>query len=200
MFAWLDSERHKMDPAKSPPLPQLPQSPSTSQPFACNLCHQRKVKCDRLVPCANCKKSQITCEYREGRKSRPLKRKFSDELARYQDALQHHKYPTYAPYHADDRPAESTERESHAPPTPGPPKGGNVTQPEHNGDGGRFMKEDGKLRYIETYFGSTSQSFAAKLLTVVAPYGKRSPRRFATSSTNREAKILSRMCFHRVCL
>ena len=142
-----------MDQCDSPPAAQ-PVSPGTPQPFACNLCHQRKVKCDRLIPCANCKKSQITCEYREGRKSRPLKRKFSDELAHYQEVLKHQKYQAYAPYHADDRPSDAAERASYAPPTPvtvSAPKAVHGSRPDRDGEVGRFMKEDGKLRYIERY-------------------------------------------------
>lgn len=30
---------------------------------SCRWCHQRKVRCDRGVPCANCSRCGITCEY-----------------------------------------------------------------------------------------------------------------------------------------
>lgn len=34
-------------------------------PISCLTCAKRKVKCDRVQPCANCQKHKITCEYRD---------------------------------------------------------------------------------------------------------------------------------------
>ncbi|KAH6661442.1 hypothetical protein F5X68DRAFT_145661 [Plectosphaerella plurivora] len=31
---------------------------------ACDNCKRRKVKCDTTSPCANCRTSQISCQYR----------------------------------------------------------------------------------------------------------------------------------------
>ncbi len=67
-----------------------------SQPqrvLACVLCQQRKVKCDRKVPCANCIKSQSQCvpatlAPRRRRRKFP-ERELLERLRKYEDLLRH---------------------------------------------------------------------------------------------------------------
>ena len=48
--------------------------------YACNLCQQRKVKCDRLIPtCASCIKSKVECIYRDPDPPKRRKRKHFEE-------------------------------------------------------------------------------------------------------------------------
>ena len=50
--------------------------------YACNLCQQRKVKCDRVIPtCASCIKSKAECIYRDPDPPKRRKRKqFEEEV------------------------------------------------------------------------------------------------------------------------
>lgn len=75
-----------------------PNSPSTSRQgtkpprvLACALCQQRKVRCDRKFPCANCLKSGVECVpattgHRE-RKRRFAERQLLDRIRTYEDLL-----------------------------------------------------------------------------------------------------------------
>jgi hypothetical protein len=77
-----------MSPAALPPPPQ------TSRPqrvLACVLCQQRKVKCDRKFPCANCIKSRTQCvpatlATRRRRRKFP-ERELLERLRKYENLL-----------------------------------------------------------------------------------------------------------------
>jgi hypothetical protein len=72
----------------------LPPPPQTSRPqrvLACVLCQQRKVKCDRKFPCANCIKCHTQC-VPATLATRRRRRKFPDRellerLHKYEDLL-----------------------------------------------------------------------------------------------------------------
>jgi len=72
----------------------LPLPPQTSRPqrvLACVLCQQRKVKCDRKFPCANCIKSRTQCvpatlATRRRRRKFP-ERELLERLRKYEDLL-----------------------------------------------------------------------------------------------------------------
>ncbi|CAK7231044.1 hypothetical protein SBRCBS47491_007796 [Sporothrix bragantina] len=49
--------------ASAAPVPPSP-SGSPRQPYACVICSQRKVKCDKRQPCLACTKSRLPCRYR----------------------------------------------------------------------------------------------------------------------------------------
>lgn len=72
--------------------PERSNQPSKSQRvLACVLCQQRKIKCDRKFPCANCTKSQASCVPatlmpRRRRRMFP-ERELLDRLRRYEDLL-----------------------------------------------------------------------------------------------------------------
>ena len=63
--------------------------------LACMLCHQRKIKCDRRFPCANCQKTSTQCIpaalLPRQRRRRFPERELLDRLRRYEDLLQKHK-------------------------------------------------------------------------------------------------------------
>ena len=72
----------------------LPPPPQTSRPqrvLACVLCQQRKVKCDRKFPCANCIKSRTQCvpatlATRRRRRKFP-ERELLERLRKYENLL-----------------------------------------------------------------------------------------------------------------
>lgn len=73
----------------------MPPNPSqrmkSQRVLACTLCQQRKVKCDRRFPCANCVKAQAQCIpavlTRPQRKRRFPERALLDRLRSYEDLL-----------------------------------------------------------------------------------------------------------------
>jgi hypothetical protein len=69
--------------------PDVPGKPS--RVLACLLCQQRKVKCDRKLPCGNCIKSRVRCvpaiQVPRKRKRRFPERELLDRLRNYEDLL-----------------------------------------------------------------------------------------------------------------
>ena len=63
--------------------------------LACMLCHQRKIKCDRRFPCANCQKTNTQCIpaalLPRQRRRRFPERELLDRLRSYENLLQKHK-------------------------------------------------------------------------------------------------------------
>ena len=61
---------------------------------ACSLCARRKVKCDKVDPCANCLKAQAQCLYEAPAPHRPRKRAADEDLlarlAMYEDLMRKH--------------------------------------------------------------------------------------------------------------
>ncbi len=98
-------------------------TPSLSSEFfkplrvlACVLCQQRKVKCDRTFPCANCIKSRAQCVpatlAQRRRKRRFPERALLERLRKYEDLLCQNKI-TFEPLHKDlAREKESPNAES----------------------------------------------------------------------------------------
>ena len=72
--------------------------------LACVLCQQRKIKCDRVFPCANCIRSQAQCVpaalVRRPRKRRFPERDLLDRLRRYEDLLRQNNVK-FEPLHKD---------------------------------------------------------------------------------------------------
>lgn len=82
----------------SNPLEDGPQSrPSKHQHvLACTLCQQRKVKCDRRLPCANCVKSRTQCvpaTLAPRRRRRFPERALLDRLRNYESLLRKNDIP-----------------------------------------------------------------------------------------------------------
>jgi hypothetical protein len=76
-----DNDTHSDNPATgcSPAEPNLPPAASTSgQPFlsvrSCVTCRRRKVKCDKVIPCANCARHGSKCVFPPPGRARPKPR------------------------------------------------------------------------------------------------------------------------------
>lgn len=67
-----------------------PISRDDTKPFACTLCVQRKVKCDKHQPCLSCRKSQLQCSYRATPPPQRRKRKIDNSSQILLDKLQSH--------------------------------------------------------------------------------------------------------------
>ena len=85
--------------------------------LACVLCQQRKVKCNRKFPCANCVKSQAQCVpatlAQRRRRRRFPERALLERLRMYQDLL-HQNNITFEPLHEElAREKESLNEERH---------------------------------------------------------------------------------------
>lgn len=80
--------------------------------LACVLCQQRKVKCDRKFPCANCIRLRAQCipadMVKRPRKRRFPERELLDRLRRYEDLLRKNNVP-FEPLHGE----HSGEKEAH---------------------------------------------------------------------------------------
>lgn len=88
--------------ASNPPL--LSSQPSKHKRIlACTLCQQRKVKCDRTFPCANCIKSRSQCIpatlTQRQRRRRFTERALLDQIRKYEDLLRQHNIP-FEPLHS----------------------------------------------------------------------------------------------------
>ncbi|RSL88575.1 hypothetical protein CEP51_001671 [Fusarium floridanum] len=86
-------------PASEPSRPR----PKSQRILACILCQQRKVKCDRRFPCANCVRHQVQCV--PATQTRPRRRRFPerellDRLRKYEDLLRRNKVK-FEPLHKD---------------------------------------------------------------------------------------------------
>lgn len=72
--------------------------------LACVLCQQRKVKCDRRFPCANCTRHNVQCvpatQVRRTRRRRFPERELLDRVRRYEDLLRANKVK-FEPLHGE---------------------------------------------------------------------------------------------------
>lgn len=72
--------------------------------MACVLCQQRKVKCDRKFPCANCIRSHVQCvpasQVTRRRRRRFPERELLDRLRQYEDLLRQH-HIKFEPFHKE---------------------------------------------------------------------------------------------------
>lgn len=60
------SEKHASSPASPPPPPApapTPASTSAQKPRSCVICRRRKVRCDKISPCSNCRRANIPCVF-----------------------------------------------------------------------------------------------------------------------------------------
>ncbi|KAL4879948.1 hypothetical protein BJY04DRAFT_219753 [Aspergillus karnatakaensis] len=89
--------------------------------LSCVLCQQRKVRCDRTFPCANCIKSKAQCVPSHlnprRRKRRFPERELLDRVRRYEDLLRQHDI-RFDPLHGEI-PKESEDDETSQPATAG---------------------------------------------------------------------------------
>jgi len=132
---------------------------------SCNLCRQRKVKCDRRQPCSNCVRAEATCVHPPGA-GRAAKRprqvvdvKVLDRLAQLESTirrLQQQTKDTHAPPGVVSRDGPLS---SPSPPTPVTSRGGgDVTANEGSSPAavtgtqvtgfGRLLVEESQSRYV----------------------------------------------------
>ncbi|KAF9887319.1 hypothetical protein FE257_010314 [Aspergillus nanangensis] len=87
-----------------PPTREPPPSSKPQRVLSCILCQQRKVKCDRNFPCANCIKFKAKCVPASlnprRRKRRFAERDLLDRVRKYEDMLLQHKIG-FEPLHAE---------------------------------------------------------------------------------------------------
>lgn len=90
--------------------PSLSQSSKPQRVLACVLCQQRKVKCDRKFPCANCVKFRAQCVPAtltpRRRRRRFPERELLGRLRSYEDLLRQNNIK-FEPFHPDSAAEES---------------------------------------------------------------------------------------------
>ena len=111
----------ELGPEQQPLQERLPVPESVmklTRGHSCVLCQQRKVRCDKQKPCANCVKANVECRVippqpPRRRKKKPHERDLVDRLRKYEallsqhgvafePAVQDHKQPASASENADD--------------------------------------------------------------------------------------------------
>jgi hypothetical protein len=94
--------------------PRAPASISKPRVLSCVLCSQRKVKCDRKSPCANCVKAGAQCisaaSITRQRRRRFPERELLDRLRLYEELLRKHNVP-FQPLHASSAALSPTSNE-----------------------------------------------------------------------------------------
>ncbi|KAK3327036.1 hypothetical protein B0T19DRAFT_460069 [Cercophora scortea] len=123
-------------------------SSSSSKPqriLACVLCQQRKVKCDRKFPCANCVRAGVHCVPANMLGPRPRRRRFPerellDRLGHYESLLRQHNV-RFEPLHPPDPNSVNAEH-------PGGDRAssGSVVSGNHSEVQGECSKEAGKSK------------------------------------------------------
>ncbi|RSM07718.1 hypothetical protein CDV31_008498 [Fusarium ambrosium] len=66
----LDSDSPFVDEEQGPLDERDGHEPSATERLACDRCRRRKIRCDRLHPCAHCVKAKLQCTYNLGQKPR----------------------------------------------------------------------------------------------------------------------------------
>lgn len=111
-------------PQDSSPDSRAGQPPTATQRvLACVGCQQRKIKCDRKLPCSNCLKHNTVCQ--PASQTRPRKRRFAERellnrLRRYEELLRQNKIrfdPLHGEQNSEDAQAtmgETPQSEEHS--------------------------------------------------------------------------------------
>ena len=119
----------------------------SARAYSCLRCAQRKVKCDRTDPCANCKKSHVDCVFVVPAPSRRKKRKLPEEdlvtrLKLYEELLKNNGVE----FDAYDLPEQTR---SSAPDTIYA-VGGHIKKEASQGlQTGELISEHGESRYVD---------------------------------------------------
>jgi Fungal Zn(2)-Cys(6) binuclear cluster domain len=126
----------------------------TKKSHACQLCQQRKIKCDKNSPCSNCRKSSTECEFVAPQAPQRRKRKLPDEellaqLQRYEKLLKAHGIPLHSEveevetlFTGDSNSSRSRTDASIAPKA-------STDEASINLKIGKLIVEDGRTRYVE---------------------------------------------------
>lgn len=130
---------------------------SALQKHSCSLCQQRKVKCDRRGPCANCTKAQAECIFREPAPVRRRKRKAPETdpyaaLARYEMIL-NRLGVNLDTFDGDDTPSKAPEESVQPAHAAAMKEAGRAERANGTGfvNTGRLIIREGRSRYLEKY-------------------------------------------------
>ncbi|OCT46607.1 C6 transcription factor [Cladophialophora carrionii] len=100
----MSSKADSPEAPESPPGPAQRQRPKPPRMLACVLCSQRKVKCDRQLPCSNCVKFRAQCVPAtlapRQRRHRIAERELLDRLRKYEELLRQNRI-TFEPLHKE---------------------------------------------------------------------------------------------------
>ena len=140
-------DQHPMDENQAPPSPSA--SIRHKRPDrSCLLCHQRKIRCDKRSPCANCARADVLCCYpgpdeRSGR--RLPKSTIADVSARVTRLERTITAISKHASHADSNLDQMSESESKTPPAEG-----NINEtPVPRDSPGEILVQDGlSTRYV----------------------------------------------------
>lgn len=95
------------------PATEYQPSAKSKRVLACQVCQQRKVKCDRRFPCSNCIKHGVHCVpatlVPRQRRRRFAERELLDRLRYYEDLLQQNNIP-FEPLHPAATPDSSVQQ------------------------------------------------------------------------------------------
>ena len=138
-------DQHPMDESQVPPSPTASIRHKRAD-RSCLLCHQRKIRCDKRSPCANCARADILCCYpgpdeRSGR--RLPKSTIADVSARVTRLERTINAISKNPSHTDSNLDPMSETRT-------PPAEGNVSETPMPRDGsGEILVQDGlSTRYV----------------------------------------------------
>ncbi|MCJ1390838.1 hypothetical protein MMC18_003699 [Xylographa bjoerkii] len=163
----------RVDPPLEPASPPTSSARSTlngtaPKAYSCILCSQRKVKCDKIDPCSNCRKKGVACVFRAPAPPRRRKRRSPEaallsRLKRAEELLQSHRVTNdgkddeshLVDSHSDDMDVatsvEGQEVTSHTRETP---------IRSLAAENGRLIVEEGRSRYLEnTLWKNLSDEF-----------------------------------------
>jgi hypothetical protein len=97
-------QTERRTPDKSPVAPPPSQLSKPQRVLACVLCQQRKVKCDRKYPCANCIRFRAQCvpatKVSRRRRRRFPERELLERIRKYEDLLRQNNIK-FEPLHKD---------------------------------------------------------------------------------------------------
>ncbi|VBB76999.1 Putative transcriptional regulatory protein [Podospora comata] len=108
------TEQHLEQPPSPSRLPITGSEPSVmklTRGHSCVLCQQRKVRCDKQKPCANCLKAQVECRVvppqpPRRRKKKPHERDLIERLRKYEHLMSQHGL-SFEPIAQDLRPSDN---------------------------------------------------------------------------------------------
>lgn len=113
------STRHSrpgLEQVTTPPQGSQTVPPRPQRILSCVQCHQRKVKCDRKFPCANCLRAGVQCVPAHSLAPRPRRRRFPErellDRLRHYEAILRENNINFEPLHPNPTAAEGDDATS----------------------------------------------------------------------------------------
>ncbi|GAM89560.1 hypothetical protein ANO11243_075990 [Dothideomycetidae sp. 11243] len=151
------------------------------KPYACTTCTQRKVKCDKTVPCGSCTRSRLQCNYRPANQGQKRKRKSEAgseallEMVRSHEALLRRSGIAFESVdEVDDGHNETAPSPNVAPESPAPTRQPRIPPSRRPADqqNGILIREHGGRRYYDYgLIGTLGQQFTQDTTHIVSQYG-----------------------------